>query len=74
MSINLADKKIRFMAVRIPLAIYRGLLDTNLFLMVHKGHYYMCCTSLDIAIFSYLHANMTKQFDSIPNIDNLKTL
>ena len=68
MSINIGDKKIRFMAIRVPLGIYHELLQSNMFLMVRKGHYYMCCTSKDIAIFSFLHTSSNQQ-DSIPDIE-----
>ena len=44
MSVNIGDKKIHFTAIRVPLEIYCELPNTNMFLMVCKGQYYMCCT------------------------------
>ena len=72
MAINLADRKIRFTAVRIPECIYKELLDTNIFLMVCRGFFYMCCTSLDIAIFTYLRTHMKHLFTRIPELDEVK--
>ena len=71
MAINLADRKIRFTAVRIPECIYKELLTTNIFLMLRRGFFYMCCTSPDIAIFSYLRANMKQKFTCIPTLDEV---
>ena len=54
MAINIRDSTIILVTFHISIRIYRELMDTNIFLMERKGHFYLCCTNADMTALCYL--------------------